>query len=163
MVPGDLPAVRGCGLSWSYSIFLMIKPIWFLLITKNTGLNSFSAKSISLEVSLILAFILYAIFQLFPSSYILRKTIEGYLDSVPSLTSNTIKTCLIMHAFHSSRHLQPNGCFISVTLQWFKYSANPNGSTLYTEKSQTFKNDWNPFLSFVFHIDWLQNHRWLSV
>ena len=38
--------------------------------------------------------------------YILRKTIEGYLDSVPSLTSNTIKTLLIMHAFHSSRHLQ---------------------------------------------------------
>ena len=24
---------------------------------------------------------------------------------------------------------------ILVTLQWFKYSANPNGSTLYTEKS----------------------------
>ena len=38
-----------------------------------------------------------------------------------------------------------------------------NGATLYTEKSQTFKNDWNPFLSFVFHNDWLQNHRWLSV
>ena len=34
------------------------------------------------------------------------KTIKGYLDSVPSLTSNTIKTLLIMHAFHSSRHLQ---------------------------------------------------------
>ena len=32
--------------------------------------------------------------------YILRKTIEGYLDSVPSLTFNTIKTKLIMHAFH---------------------------------------------------------------
>ena len=32
-----------------------------------------------------------------------------------------------------------NGCFILVTLQWFKYSANPNGSTLYTEKSQTLK------------------------
>ena len=31
--------------------------------------------------------------------YILRKTIEGYLDSVPSLTFNTIKTNLIMHAF----------------------------------------------------------------
>ena len=37
---------------------------------------------------------------------ILRKTIEGYLDSVPFLTFNTIKTLLIMHAFHSSRHLQ---------------------------------------------------------
>ena len=56
-----------------------------------------------------------------------------------------------------------NGCFILVMLQWFKYSTNPNGSTLYTEKSQTFKNDWNPFLSFVFHNDWLQNHRWFSL
>ena len=37
---------------------------------------------------------------------ILRKTIEGYLDPVPSLTFNTIKTLLCMHAFHSSRHLQ---------------------------------------------------------
>ena len=39
-------------------------------------------------------------------SNILRKTIEGYLDSVPSFTFNTIKTKLIMHAFHSSRYLQ---------------------------------------------------------
>ena len=37
---------------------------------------------------------------------ILRKTIEGYLDSVPSLTFNTIKTKPIMHASHSSRNLQ---------------------------------------------------------
>ena len=37
---------------------------------------------------------------------ILRKTIEGYLDSVPSLTFNAIKTLLIMHAFQSSRILQ---------------------------------------------------------
>ena len=37
---------------------------------------------------------------------ILRKTIEGYLDSVPSLTFKTIKTLLIMHAFHSTRLLQ---------------------------------------------------------
>ena len=37
---------------------------------------------------------------------ILRKTIEGYLDSVPSLSLNTIKTLLIMYAFHSSRLLQ---------------------------------------------------------
>ena len=37
---------------------------------------------------------------------ILRKTIEGYLDSVPSLTFNTIKTKLLMDAFHSSRYLQ---------------------------------------------------------
>ena len=56
-----------------------------------------------------------------------------------------------------------NGCFILVTVQWFKYSTDQNGSTLYTEKSQTFKNDWNPFLSFVFHNDWLQNHRWFSI
>ena len=38
--------------------------------------------------------------------YILRKTIEGYLDSVPSLTFNTIKKILIMHTFHSSIYLQ---------------------------------------------------------
>ena len=56
-----------------------------------------------------------------------------------------------------------SGCFILVTLQWFKYSTNPNGSTLYTEKSQTFKNYWNAFLWFVFHNDWLQNHRWFSL
>ena len=37
---------------------------------------------------------------------ILRKTIEGYLGSVPFITFNTIKTKLIMHAFHSSRYLQ---------------------------------------------------------
>ena len=37
---------------------------------------------------------------------ILRETIEGYLDSVSSLTFNTIKTKLIMHEFHSSRYLQ---------------------------------------------------------
>ena len=48
-------------------------------------------------------------------------------------------------------------------LQWFKYSTHPNGSTLYTEKSHTFKNDWNPFLSIVFHNDWLQNHHRFSL
>ena len=37
---------------------------------------------------------------------ILRKTIEGYLDSATSLSFNTIKTLLIMYAFHSSRLLQ---------------------------------------------------------
>ena len=36
-----------------------------------------------------------------------QKTIEGYLDSVQPLTFNTIKTELIMYAFHSSRYLQP--------------------------------------------------------
>ena len=34
----------------------------------------------------------------------------------------------------------------------------PHGATLYTEKSQTFKNDWNLFLWFVFHNEWLQNY-----
>ena len=56
-----------------------------------------------------------------------------------------------------------NVCFILVTLQWFKYSICPNGSALYTEKSQAFKNDWNHFLSFVFHNNWLQYHRWFSL
>ena len=37
---------------------------------------------------------------------VLRKNIEGYLDSVPSLTSNATKTLLIMHAFHNSNDLQ---------------------------------------------------------
>ena len=45
-------------------------------------------------------------YEFFKIYTILRKTIEGYLDSVLSLTFNTIKTLLIMHAFHSSRHLQ---------------------------------------------------------
>ena len=43
--------------------------------------------------------------------YILRKTIEGYLDSDPSLIINTIKTKLIMHACQSSRYLQPKLMF----------------------------------------------------
>ena len=50
------------------------------------------------------------------------------------------------------------GCLILVTLQWFMYSTYPKGATLYTEKSQTFKN-----YSFVFHNDWLQNHCCLSL
>ena len=57
----------------------------------------------------------------------------------------------------------PNGCLILVTLQWLTYSTYPKGATVCTEKSQTFKNDKNPFLSFVFHNDWLQNHCWLSL
>ena len=40
------------------------------------------------------------------SADILRKTIEGYLDSVPSLKFNIIQIKLIMHAFHSARYLQ---------------------------------------------------------
>ena len=31
-----------------------------------------------------------------------RKIIEGYLDLIPTLTFNTIKTKLIIQAFHSS-------------------------------------------------------------
>ena len=37
---------------------------------------------------------------------ILRKTIEGYFDSDPSLTFNKIKSKPIMHAFYSSIYLQ---------------------------------------------------------
>ena len=76
-----------------------------------------------------------------PTENILRKTIEGYLDSATFLSFNTIKTLLIMYAFHSSRLLQSKLMFISVTLQRFKYSTHPNGTTLYTEKSHRFKND----------------------
>ena len=43
------------------------------------------------------------------------------------------------------------------------YSTYPNDATLHTEKSQTFKNDCNPFLSSVFHNNWPQNHFWLSL
>ena len=42
---------------------------------------------------------------------ILRKTIERYLDSVPSLIFNTIKTKLYIHAFHNSRYLQSKRMF----------------------------------------------------
>ena len=54
---------------------------------------------------------LYLIFSMFYHMFnlyicILRKTIEGYLDSVPSLTFNRIKTKPIMHAFQSSRYMQ---------------------------------------------------------
>ena len=62
--------------------------------------------------------------------YILRKTIGLYLDSVLSLTFNTINTIIvIVHVFHSFRYL----------LQLLEYSACPNGLALYTEKSQTIK------------------------
>ena len=44
----------------------------------------------------------------FLQATILRKTIEGYFDLFSSLLFNTIKSLLIMHAFHSSRHLQSN-------------------------------------------------------
>ena len=38
--------------------------------------------------------------------YTQKKTTEGYLDSVPSLTFNVIQTKLIMHALYSSIYLQ---------------------------------------------------------
>ena len=44
----------------------------------------------------------------------------------------------------------------------YMYSTRPNGATLYTEKSQTFKNDCNPFLLFISHNEQLQNHCWPS-
>ena len=50
----------------------------------------------------------YTFFFIKPLNIYSEKTIEGYLDSVPSLTSNTIKTLLIMNSFHSSRYLQSN-------------------------------------------------------
>ena len=73
---------------------------------------------------------------------ILRKTIEGYLGSVPSLTFNTIKTKLIMPAFYSSRYLQSKWMlnFSHALMVEVPYTSK-NGATLYTEKSQTFKND----------------------
>ena len=46
-----------------------------------------------------------------------KKTIEDYLDLVPSLTLNTMKTKLIMHAFHSPDICHQNECLTYVTLQ----------------------------------------------
>ena len=48
---------------------------------------------------------------------ILRKTIEGYSDSVSSLTFNTMETLLIIHTFHSSRYLQ------SKCMLYFSYAS----------------------------------------
>ena len=57
-----------------------------------------------------------------------------------------------------------NGCLISVTLQWLKYSTSHNSATHYTKKGHTHsKNDRNPFLSFIIHNDWLQNYYWFAV
>ena len=42
-----------------------------------------------------------------PSSYIYSEKQEGVLDSIPSLTFNTIKTKLNILAFNSSRYLHP--------------------------------------------------------
>ena len=54
-----------------------------------------------------------------------QKTIEGYIDSVLSLTFNTTKPKWIIDAVHSSRYLLSN-LFIKATLQWLKYSTVPN-------------------------------------
>ena len=94
-------------------------------------------------------------------NHILRKTIEGYLDSVPSLTFNTIKTKLSMHAFHCSRYLKSKWMFDFSHASIIKVQYMSKWWNLYTEKSQAFKNDWNPFLSSVSHNGWLQNHCWL--
>ena len=48
----------------------------------------------------------FVTFVTFCNLYILRKTIEGYLDLFPSLTFKQI-----MHAFHSSWYLQPKWMF----------------------------------------------------
>ena len=48
-------------------------------------------------------------------------------------------------------------------LYWLNYSTVPTGLTFLTEKPQKFKTDKTPFLSLVFHNDWVQNHCWLSV
>ena len=89
-----------------------------------------------------------------PKLSILRKTIEGYLDSVPSLTFNTIKTKLIMHAFNSSKYLQSKWMFdlshaSMIKVQYMSKWCNP----LYW-KVTSIQNDWNPFLSFVIHNGW---------
>ena len=61
---------------------------------------------------------------------ILRKTIEGYFDSVPSLTFNAIKTKLIMHAFYSSKYLQSKSMFdfsyaSMINVQYMSKWSNP--------------------------------------
>ena len=95
---------------------------------------------------------------------ILRKTIEGHLDSVQSLTFNTIKTELIMQAFHSSRYLQSKWMFdlshasmIKVKSMYMSKWCNP----LYVRVT-SIQNWWKSFLLFVFHNGWLKNHCWLS-
>ena len=50
---------------------------------------------------------------------ILRKTIEGYLDSILSLSFNTIKTKLDMHVFNSFIYPQSKWMF---NLSHFSYS-----------------------------------------
>ena len=67
-----------------------------------------------------------------------------------------------MHAFIRSGYLQSEWMSDLSHTSMIKVQSCPNGTTLYTEKSPAFKNDWNPFSSFVFHNDWLQNLCWLS-
>ena len=85
---------------WTLDIicFVKIYPFKFLCYCPCLSVGNYNVK-------LILAFLCNEL-HISQSYYILRKTIEGYLDSVPSLTSNTIKTLLIMHVFHSTKYLQ---------------------------------------------------------
>ena len=70
-----------------------------------------------------------------------QKTVEGYLDSIPSFKSNTIQTNQNMHTFHTSRCLQLRCMFNLSHASMVKVQSSSMGLTLYTEKSQTFKND----------------------
>ena len=68
-----------------------------------------------------------------------------------------------MHAFHSSGYLQSKWMFdlshaSVIKVQCMSKWCNP----LYW-KVTNIKNDWTPFLSFVFHNDWLINHCWRLV
>ena len=74
------------------------------------------------------------------------------INFICNIQSN--KTKLNIYAVHSSRFLQFNLIFDLSHASLVKYSTVSNGITLYnTEKSQTFKNDLNPFLLYVFHND----------
>ena len=86
-----------------------------------------------------------------------------YLDSISPIAFNTIKTKLHIHAVHSSRYLLSKLMFNLSQTSMVKYSTVQNSLTIYTEWSHTFRNDFTPLFYFVSHIDWLQNHCWLSV
>ena len=109
-----------------------------------------------------LLWIQYDLSLLCSNDNILRKTIEGYLDSVPSLTLNTIKTKLIMHALYSSRYLQSKWMFdlshaSVINVQYMTKWCNP----LYWKVTSIQK--WlKPIFIVVFHNCWLQNHCWHS-
>ena len=71
--------------------------------------------------------------------YILRKTMEGYWNSIPFLTLITIN--FNMHIFKSSRYLLSKYMFTfsytsAKVQQSSKYSRDPNDVTLYTKSSR---------------------------